>query len=115
MLEWEGEASAGQHPREEGGRYGGQARPGLLQVALVHLRFGDPLGFGATVLEPNLDLSLSQLQLGRHLGPLGDRKVGLVVELLLQLSKLLVSEGSARLAVRLMFPQTALERELRKV
>jgi len=79
-----------------------------------HLDFLDfrllqPLGFGATVLEPDLHLRLRQVQRTGELGALGDRQVLLLAELLLQRHQLLRGEGRARLPVRLVLAQVALQ------
>jgi len=74
---------------------------------LLHLGLLEPLGFGAAVLEPDLDLGLGQRQRGGELGPLGDGQVPLVLELPLQRQQLRTAEGRAGLAVGFVRPQGA--------
>ena len=105
------EAAPSENARDQGGRDHGQVLPGVLQAGLVDLGLGDPLGLGPPVLEPDLDLGLSQLKLASKVRPLSDGQVALLVEFLLQLVELLVGEGSPGLPVRLVFPQSALQGE----
>ena len=110
-LHGKGEASASQNPRDQGGRDEGQVLPGVLKGGLVNLGLRDPLGLGPSVLEPDLHLGLGQIKLSSEVRSLGDGEVALLVEFLFQLVELLVGEGSPGLPVRLVFPQSALERE----
>ena len=83
---------------EEGAGEGGEGGPPHhLAAELLSLR--DPLLLGAPVLEPDLDLGVGQLQLGRELRALGDGEVGLGLVLPLEAVQLLGSEGGPRLAV----------------
>jgi hypothetical protein len=75
----------------------------------LNFRLLDPLGLGAPVLEPYLDLGLSELELVGELGPLRDGEVLLLPELLLQGVELLGGEGGARLPVGFVLSQRALE------
>ena len=110
-LQGKWEAAPSENARDQGGRDHGQVLPGVLQAGLVDLGLGDPLGLGPPVLEPDLDLGLSQLKLASKVRPLSDGQVALLVEFLLQLVELLVGEGSPGLPVRLVFPQGALQWE----
>ena len=103
-----------QQTRDEGRRdeRARHAAGGGLQAGLVGLGLLQPLGLGPPVLEPDLDLGVAQLEAVRELGPLGDGEVALLQVLLLQLGQLLVGEGSPGLPVRLVFPQSTLERQL---
>ena len=83
---------------EEGAGEGGEGGPPHhLAAELLSLR--DPLLLGAPVLEPDLDLGVGQLQLGRELRALGDGEVGLGLVLPLEAVQLLGGEGGPRLAV----------------
>jgi hypothetical protein len=73
-------------------------------------RLLDPFGLGAPILEPDLDLGLSELELVGELCPLRDGEVLLLAELLLQGVQLLRREGGARLPVGFVLPQRAFER-----
>lgn len=73
----------------------------------LHLCLLKPLGFGSSVLEPDLDLGLGQRQGGGELGPLGYGQVLLLAKLSLQGQELRGGEGSARLAVGFVLPQGA--------
>ena len=77
----------------------------------VHLRLCDPLRLRPSVLEPDLDLRLSDVQAGGKLGPLGDAEVGLLLVFLLQPAQLLGGEGGAWLSVRSVLSQGAFEGE----
>jgi hypothetical protein len=81
---------------------------------LLDLRLLEPLGLGATVLEPDLDLGLGEVEVGAELCPLGDGKVLLLAELLLQRHELLRRERGARFPVRLVLPEVALEAARRR-
>lgn len=76
---------------------------------LLDFRLLQPLGLGPTILKPNFHLCLGETQRWRELCPLRDAQVLLLPELLLQRQQLLCGEGSARLAVRLVFAQIALD------
>lgn len=76
---------------------------------LLDFRLLQPLGLGATILKPNFHLCLGETQRWRELCPLRDAQVLLLPELLLQRQQLLCGEGSARLAVRFVFAQIALD------
>ena len=84
-LETEVDTAAGQEPGEEGGRDEGHVPGGGLQAGLIGLRLLQPLGLGSPVLEPDLDLSVSQLEAVCELCSLRDREVALLYILLLQL------------------------------
>ena len=81
----------------------------MVHLRAVHLGLCDPLCLRPTVLEPDLHLRLGQLQLRGKLSPLGDAEVGLRHILLLEPVQLLVGERGARLPVRPVLPQGALE------
>ena len=66
---------------------------------------GDSLFLCSPVLEPDLDLSVSQLKILGKLRPLGDGEVTLGFVFPLQLLQLVGGEGRPRLPVRLVFPQ----------
>lgn len=76
---------------------------------LLDFRLLQPLSLGATILKPNFHLCLSETQRWRELCTLCDAQVLLLPELLLQRQQLLCGEGSARLAVRFVFAQIALD------
>lgn len=76
---------------------------------LLDFRLLQPLGLGATILKPNFHLCLGETQRWRELCPLRDAQVLLLPELLLQRQQLLCGEWSARLAVRFVFAQIALD------
>ena len=69
------------------------------------LGLGNPLLLGPSVLEPDLDLSVSDLELLGELCPLGDGEVTLGFVLLLQLVQLITGEGGPGLSVSFVFPQ----------
>ena len=77
----------------------------------VHLRLCDPLRLRPSVLEPDLDLRLSDVQAGGKLGPLCDAEVGLLLVFLLQPAQLLGGERGAWLSVRSVLSQGAFEGE----
>ena len=78
---------------------------GLLNLAVKLLGLGNPLLLGPSVLEPDLDLSVSDLELLGELCPLGDGEVTLGFVLLLQLVQLITGEGGPGLSVSFVFPQ----------
>ena len=112
LSEREGHPSPGQQPGNQGRRDEGNVAGGGLQRGLVSLGLLQPLGLGASVLEPDLDLGVRQLETLRKLRPLGDGQVTLLDVFLLQLGELLICEGCPGFPVRLVFPQRALERQL---
>jgi hypothetical protein len=63
-----------------------------------------------SILEPDLDLGLGELELVGELCPLRDGEVLLLAELLLQGVQLLGGEGGAGLPVGLVLPQGAAQR-----
>ena len=77
-------------------------------------RLGNSLLLGPPVLEPDLDLGVSDLELLGKLCPLGDGEVTLGFVLLLELLQLLTGEGSPGLPVRFVFPQDWTGRENRR-
>ena len=84
-LHGEGKTPAGQNSRNQGWRNHGQVLPGGgLNVCLVDLGLCDPLGLGSTVLEPDLDLGLCQLQFGSKVSSLSNGEVALLDKLLFQ-------------------------------
>lgn len=91
--------------RSEGERQreGGQDRLGG-QFQFFKLGFLQSLGFGSSVLKPDFDLSLRQIERVGELGSLGDGEVLLLAELALQRQQLRGSEGRARFPVVLVFP-----------
>ena len=111
LLERELKTPAGENSGDEGRRYdrveGGRRGEGRG----VHLRLRDSLRLRPPVLEPDLDLSLRDVQAGCELRPLGDAEVGLLLVLLLQLAQLLGGERRPWLPVRSVLPQGALEGE----
>lgn len=76
---------------------------------LLDFRLLQPFSLGATILKPNFHLCLSETQRWRELCTLCDAQVLLLPELLLQRQQLLCGEGSARLAIRFVFAQIALD------
>ena len=82
----------------------GRGEPQPLQLGLLQ-----PLGLGASVLKPDFDLSLCELELGRELCSLRYRQVLLLPELLLQGVELLGGEGCPGLPVGFMLPQGTAE------
>ena len=112
ILHGEGQTTAGKDPGNEGRRNHGEVLSDVLHAALIDLGLRNPLRLCSPVLEPDLDLGLSQLQFCSELRSLRYGQVALFVELLLQFVELLVSEGSSGLPVGLVLPQGALEREL---
>ena len=58
LSEREGHPAPGQEPGNEGGRDEGNVAGGGLQRGLVSLGLLQPLGLGAPVLEPDLDLGV---------------------------------------------------------
>ena len=69
------------------------------------LSLSDPLLLGASVLEPDLDLGVSQLQILGEVCSLSDGEVGLALVLVLQFLQLVGGEGCPRLAVSSVLPQ----------
>ena len=115
-----GEATSGQEAGQQRRRYEAvmvviSGRGGRHHAALIHLGLGQPLGLGAPVLEPDLDLGLAQLQLIRKLRPLRDGEVGLLPVLPLQSTQLGRRERRPRLPVRPMLPQGAFKRGQRQL
>ena len=103
------ETEAMKHPRQQrrGDAEGSRKHRRRSEAKSFDLGLLEPLGLGPPVLEPDLDLGLGELELGGELGPLGDRQVLLLPELLLQAVQLLGREGRPRLPVRLVLPQRA--------
>lgn len=62
-----------------------------------------PFGFGSSVLKPNLDLGLRQIEGAGELCALGDGKILLLTELSLQGQELGCREGGPGLSVGLVF------------
>ena len=69
------------------------------------LSFFEAFIFGASILEPNLDLSLGETQRGGELSPFRDAEILLLAELFLEGEKLLRCEGGSRLSVGLVLPE----------
>lgn len=90
--------SEGERQRE-GGQDGLGGQLQLLQLGLLK-----SLGFGSSVLKPDFDLSLRQVEGVGELGALGDGEVLLLAELALQREQLRGSEGRARLPVVFVLP-----------
>ena len=65
----------------------------------------DSLLLGPPVLEPDLDLSVCQLELPGEVRPLGDGEVTLGFVFVLQLLELITGEGSPGLPVSSVLPQ----------
>ena len=66
-LKWKRQPAARQDAGDQGGRdhgHGGERGHGGLAV---HLRLRDPLGLGAPVLEPDLDLQGSQINFNANI------------------------------------------------
>lgn len=83
--------------------------PQFLQLGLL-----EPLGFGASVLEPDFHLGLGQRERSGEFGPLGDGQVLLLPKLLLEGHQLLGGERRSRLAVGLVLAQLAAELTARR-
>lgn len=83
--------------------------PQFLQLGLL-----EPLGFSASVLEPDFHLGLCQRERSREFGPLGDGQVLLLPKLLLEGHQLLGGERRSRLAVGLVLAQLAAELTTRR-
>ena len=90
------EGSAGRHPQ-------------FLQLGLL-----EPLGFGASVLEPDFHLGLGQGERSGEFRPLCDGQVLLLPELFLEGHQLLGGERRSRLAVGLVLAQLAAELTARR-
>lgn len=113
------EAWMGQHPDRVEARRRQKARMGAVKSGVVlpdrrhpqllDLRFLHSLRLGATILKPDLHLSLGEVKGGREFGPLRDTQVLPFRELLLEREQLLRGERRPRLPVRLVFPQVALD------
>lgn len=76
---------------------------------LLDFRLLQSFCLGASILKPNLHLRLRETQRRRELCTFRDAQVLLLPELLFQRQQLLRGEGSARFAVRFVFPQIALD------
>ena len=76
-------------------------------TVLVDLGLRHPLGLGAPVLEPDLDLGLGKAEALGELGPLRDGQVALGHVLGLQRVQLARAERGTRLAVRAVLAQGA--------
>ena len=81
---------------------------------LFQLGFLEPLGFGPSVLEPNLHLSFGERQGSGEFRPFGDGQVLFLAEFLLQRHQLLGGERSPRLAVGLVLAQLATQLTARR-
>ena len=79
-----------------------------VSLSLERLRLCTSLCLRSSVLEPDLDLGIRQLQLPGHLLPLLHAEVGPLLVLDLQFGQLLAGEGSPGLPVRFVFPQRTL-------
>jgi len=73
----------------------------------VQLGLSQPLVFRSPVLEPDLDLGLTQLKLVGELRSLGNRQVLLLLELILERHQLLGGERGPGLPVGLVLSQMA--------
>lgn len=72
---------------------------------LLHFGFLQSLGFGPSVLEPDLYLCFSQAERAGELGTLSDGEVLLLTELALQRQELGCRERSARFTIRLVLSE----------
>lgn len=72
---------------------------------LLHLGLLQSLGFGPSVLEPDLYLCFSQAERAGELGTLSDGEVLLLTELALKRQELSCREWSARLTIRLVLSE----------
>ena len=115
-LQWEWETSARQDSRNQGRRNHGQVLSGSgLNVCLIDLGLGNPLGLCSSVLEPYLDLGFGQLQLGSKVCSLSDGEVALLNKLLLQLVQLVIGEGCSGFSVCFVLSESTFERKLREL
>ena len=105
---------AGQKRRRNHAVVGSQGSRGVgRQPDLVDLGLLKPLGLGSSVLEPDFHLSFGQLQVLGKFRSLGDGKVLLLLELVLQGEELLRGEGGPRLPVSLVLAEVAAKRKPR--
>ena len=69
---------------------------GCSEGVLVDLGLCEPLGLGAPVLEPDLDLGLGEVEAEREVESLAHGEVASRLELVLEADQLLVGEGCPR-------------------
>ena len=110
LVQWEGHSSACQQTRNQGRWDHGHVPGGGLQGTLISLSFFQSLGLGSSVLEPDLDLGVSQLQILGNLETLLNSEVSPLLILLLQHSQLMVGEGCSWFSIRFVFLQGTFQR-----